>query len=65
MSAEARRFFVGSDESGHDYIVPLEREAEWSAWTALPEDDEASWDAPEWAMRIDGGRLTFTDPKVG
>lgn len=62
MSAE--RFFEGSDDGGHHYIVPVAKAREWSDWIDLPEDDEAGWEVPEWAKRIDGGLLTFTDPKI-
>lgn len=58
------RFFKAVDNSSHHYIVPLAKRAEWIAWRDLPEDDENGWDAPEWAVRIDGGTLTFTDPKI-
>lgn len=60
----APRFFEGSDGSCHRYLVPFEFLAEWNQWCELPEDDEASWEAPEWAQRIDGGLLTFTDPRI-
>lgn len=58
------RYFMSTDNSAHDYIVPVTRMGEREAWLGLPEDDEASWGAPEWATRVDGGRLTFTDPRV-
>lgn len=61
---ESERYFEGSDNSGHHYIVPWSKRKEWSQWNELPEDDEASWDVPEWAERIDGGTLTFADPRV-
>jgi hypothetical protein len=58
------RWFIGHDCSGHTYLVPLARAAEWEAFCELPEDDERSWDVPAWAGRLDGRRLTFTDPQV-
>jgi len=57
------RFFIGHDNSGHEYIVPVAKRAEWYAWTDLPEDDERSWDEPEFAIRINGS-LTFAAPEV-
>jgi hypothetical protein len=30
----------------------------------MDEDDPASWEEPEYAHRIDGGYLTFTDPRI-
>jgi len=59
-----QRYFIGADNSGHEYVVPVARTAEWNAWTALPDYDERSWKEPEFATRIDGG-LTFTDPRMG
>lgn len=59
MRDGGERFFIGSDESSHKYIVPLSRKADWDAWREIPEDDPRSWDAPEYAEMIEGGRLTF------
>lgn len=60
------RYFLDQDNSSHWYIVPLDRKAEWEAWLAIDEDDEASWDAPEWAKSIGGSPtlVTFTDPRI-
>ena len=56
------RYFIGSDNSGHEYFVPVSRREEFDEWAQLPEDDEAGWETPEYATRIDG-RFTFTDPR--
>lgn len=58
----SERYFIGVDNSGHQYAVPVAKENEWQAWCDLPEDDEAGWEPPEYAIRIDG-RFTFTDPR--
>lgn len=58
----AQRYFIGVDNSGHEYAVPIAKEQEWETWSNLPEDDEAGWEAPEYAKRIDG-RFTFADPR--
>jgi hypothetical protein len=60
----APRFFIGHDQSGHEYLVPLGRIHAWRDWCAIDEDDERSWDVPDFARRIDGGALTFTDPRI-
>lgn len=58
------RFFLGRDQSSHWYLVPVVNKLEWEAWTDLPEDDECSWESPEFAKMIDGPySLTFTDPQ--
>jgi hypothetical protein len=59
-----RRYFVGIDSSSHRYLVPVERAKDWRAWTEMPDDDEDAWDVPEYAERLDGGTLTFSEPKV-
>ena len=56
------RYFIGSDNSGHEYYVPVSRQDEFQKWAELPDDDEAAWDTPEYAKRIDGS-FTFTDPR--
>lgn len=63
--ARAKRFFLDSDDSGHWYVVPLDKQEEWSVWRNIPEDDERSWNAPEWAERVNGSpnRISFTNPR--
>lgn len=55
-----RRYFIGGDQSGHQYAVPVELREEWFAWLNLDEDNEV----PTGALRIDGD-FTFTDPQFG
>lgn len=63
MSAE--RFFLDQDQSSHWYIVPAAKRTEWDAWRDLPDDDEASWEAPIWSRRLDGSptNITFSNPE--
>lgn len=65
MSEE--RFYFSRDNSCHWYLVPVERREEFERWASLDEDDEAGWDPPEWARRLNGAlsRVTFTDPQEG
>ena len=56
------RCFIGADTSGHEYFVPVINRDDWDKWSQLPEDDEAGWETPGYATRIDG-RFTFTDPR--
>jgi len=59
----SQRFFIGNDDSGHDYLVPVENRAEWFAFLEIPSDDERSWDVPAFAIGFDSAMLTFTDPE--
>lgn len=65
-AAEGPRYFLGRDNDGHWYIVPVAMAAEWEAWSAIPEDDERAWDAPEFAHRFGGAPclVTFTTPHL-
>lgn len=56
------RFRIVSDNSGHDYYIPVDKTEEWRRFSEIDEDDPASWDVPLFAKRIDG-RFTFTDPR--
>ena len=62
--AQRDRFFLDMDSSFHWYLVPVCRRAEWEAWNALDDDNEAGWVAPDYANRLNGSvsRVTFTDP---
>lgn len=52
------------DDNGHQYLIPVSRQDEWDAWMQIPSDDPASWEAPEFAVRIEGGVLSFTNPQI-
>ncbi len=66
MADPTVRWFIGCDQSLHDYLVPVAKRAEWDAWTQLDEDNTLSWIAPEWAIPFDGGpwAITFTLPTL-
>jgi hypothetical protein len=57
----AARYFLSRDDSGHWYLVPADRRADWEPWANLDEDDEASWTPPGWARRVNGApsQITF------
>ena len=58
-----QRFEIVSDNSGHEYYIPIERYNDWASFMMIDEDDERSWEVPDFAVRIEGG-LTFTNPKL-
>lgn len=61
----AMRYTEVTDHSSHHYLIPVERLNDWTLWMDNDEDDPVSWDVPSWAVPVDGGRLTFTNPRIG
>lgn len=59
------RYFLAADNSGHWYFVPDKYRNQWDGWVDLDEDDENSWEAPPFAIRLTGSLsdVTFTAPK--
>ena len=59
------RYFFDQDGSCHWYLVPLSKRVEWDEWCGLDENDERSWEAPEWAKRLPGhpSWVPFADPR--
>jgi len=58
------RFTLVSDESGHGYVIPVHRLLEFEEWNQMDYDRE-EFDCELFSdFRLDGGRLTFTDPRV-
>jgi hypothetical protein len=53
------------DDSFHHYVIPLDKEDDWEKFMEIPEDDPSSWDVPEYAELIDGGRLIFKEYRIG
>lgn len=66
VSLEPRRYFIGADDSGHRYAVPVDRRDDWANWSeraANPSTfDPGAWNAPDYVVRIEGD-FTFTDPQ--
>jgi hypothetical protein len=58
------RYFVGSDDSGHQYVVPIYRKIEFDEWNQMSTESEDFNPDLFNEYRLDGGLLTFTDPKV-
>lgn len=57
-----QRFKLLSDESGHDYIIPIEQEDRFYKWIDATENgDDTSDDFED--QRINCSGWTFTDPK--
>lgn len=60
------RFRLAQDNDGHWYVIPTEREEEWSAWCEIDPDDERAWDVPEFARQVGGSYslVSFIDPVI-
>jgi hypothetical protein len=57
-----RRYFLSSDESGNKYVIPCDKERAWEHWWEMVHM-HCCPAVPEWAIRVDVIRLTFTDPQ--
>jgi len=55
------------DNDAHWYVIPDSRRLEWFAWLEIDPDDERAWDAPEWAVSVNGApnRVTFDAYDIG
>ena len=49
-----KQYFFDQDQSCHWYIIESDKREEWDKWCALDEDDEASWETPEFAKPVGG-----------
>ena len=54
------RYFIGRDDSGHSYIVPIARKIEFDKWSESEDSDPDLFNE----YRFNGGFLTFTDPRI-
>jgi hypothetical protein len=62
-----QRFYLDCDSSSHWYIIPVNKQEDWDIWNNLDSDDELAWDAPDWAIPVNGSLtlVTFENPKIG
>ena len=58
-----KRYFIGRDSDGHEYLVEAEMRFEWQKWLDIPEEDVRSWQAPDFTTILNG-QLTFECPLV-
>ncbi len=55
---------IVSDESGHEYVIPVHLKIEFEEWNEMDTESE-NFDCERFnEFRKDGGILTFTDPRV-
>ena len=60
-----KEYIIESDNDCHHYVIPYSKKKDWEMFLRIPGDDERSWDTPEYAIRIDGGDVIFTDWRIG
>jgi hypothetical protein len=58
------RYFIGGDDSGHEYVVPIYRKIEFDEWNQMSTESEDFNPDLFNEYRLDGGLLTFTDPRI-
>lgn len=58
------RWTLVSDESGHEYVIPIARKIEFDTWSQMETELEEFNCELFNEFRIEGGTLTFTDPRV-
>jgi hypothetical protein len=49
-----QKYLIVRDNSCHWYCIPETKKEEWEEFCNIPEDDEASWSPPSFAVGIDG-----------
>lgn len=52
MSRESPPYRIVGDDSGHEYVIPVVRTAEWETWVGSEAWQDG--DVPDWAEQIDG-----------
>lgn len=58
----AEEYIEVTDNDTHHYQIPKSKKDDWDTWCEISSDDEASWDVPEYAERVDGmGVSSFKD----
>lgn len=62
--SKAKRYTEVVSNSCDHYYIPIERFNDWYDWCNQDEDTEEAWETPHYAVLIDGGQLTFTNPKI-
>lgn len=60
----AQNVVFTSDNSGHNYYVPVEHLEHWANWCDLDEDNPESWDAPAYAVGVEGAMYVVDIVKI-
>jgi hypothetical protein len=62
-----KSFFIDRDKNSHYYLINNEFREQWEEWNNLSEDDERSWNIPDFVIPVNKHpkHLTFSEPKLG
>lgn len=61
LPEEKTEYIEAFDNSRHRYQIPRNKRDDWYKFMEIPEDDERSWEVPEYAERIDGMDVKSND----
>lgn len=48
------KYILTQDNSSHWYVIPFDKRKEWNDWLNIPEDNEDSWEVPDFADMVGG-----------
>ena len=46
------KYTLIQDNDWHWYVIPSNCQNDWSEWCEIPEDEEESWESPEFAREV-------------
>ena len=61
--AQAQRYSIVSDNSGHEYFVKVEEVDDFYTWVEATDEDDEDIDIGKYDDNRIDGRFTFTDPR--
>jgi hypothetical protein len=61
-----KEYILVQDNDSHWYVIPDQMELDWNKFCEISEDDERSWDVPNWAERVGGSPslVKFTNYRI-
>lgn len=64
---ESKEFILIRDNDCHWYVIPESEFGDFCAWNSLDEEDERSWDVPEYAVEVGGSPtlVKFKEYRIG
>lgn len=61
-----QEFYMDTDNDGHWFVIPKDRESEWQDFLELDPDDEEAWEPPIWTTQVGGSHtlVSFTSFRI-